>query len=142
MSRKMNKPTLQSTTLMQLTRYGITGILNNFLGYLIYILITFLWLDPKVAISLFYPIGAVTAYIGHSKYSFAYQGNRTAALIRYSLAYFSGYGVNLMMLFILSDKLKCPHQIVQAIAIPLVAIVLFLMLKYFVFPPPQIKGTT
>lgn len=138
----MNTPTLQSTTLLQLSRYGIIGLLNNFLSYLIYILITFFWLDPKVAITLFYPIVAIIAYVTHLKYSFAYKGNNIGALIRYSLAYSSGYGLNLMMLFILADKLKYPHQIVQAIAIPLVAIVLFLMLKYFVFPSPQIKGTT
>ncbi len=120
--------------LYQIIRYGIVGVLNNLLGYLIYLLITFFWLDPKVAVSILYPIGATTAYFGHAKYSFSYQGNHTNAVLRYAFAHFVGYSVNVFMLFILSDKLKFSHQAVQALAIVVVAGILFLMFRYFVFP--------
>jgi len=115
-------------------RYGFVGVLNNLLGYLIYLLMTFLGVDPKIAITILYPVGATAAYFGHSKYSFSYRGRYTNALPRYILSHVVGYGVNFAMLFILSDKLKLPHQLVQASAIFVVAGVLFLMFKYFVFP--------
>lgn len=133
---------LKFPVLLQIIRYGVVGIINNLLGYFIYLFITFFWLDPKVAITLFYPIGALTAYFGHLKYSFSYQGRKVSSMFRYGFTYFIGYGINLMMLFILTDKLKFPHQVVQALAIPLVAAFLFIMLKYFVFFPSQIRGTT
>ncbi len=122
------------SALLQIIRYGIVGVLYNLLGYLIYLLITFLGLDPKFAISILYPIGAATAYYFHSKYSFSYQGKNTHTLLRYVAAHLLGYGVNFLMLFILTDKLKFPHQAVQALAIFVVSGVLFLLFKYFVFP--------
>jgi len=131
----MNTLMLKFPALHQVIRYGVVGVLNNLFGYLIYLLVTFIWLDPKVAITIFYPLGAITAYFGHSKYSFArHVGNRVNTTIRFSLAYFVGYGVNFLMLLILADKLKYPHQLVQVVAIFVVAGFLFLMLKYFVFP--------
>jgi putative flippase GtrA len=122
----------------QLSRYGFVGVLNNFLGYLIYLLITFLGVDPKVVVALFYPVGALTAYFGHSKYSFYYRGRNTHAVLRYCIAHLVGYGTNLLLLFILSDKLKFPHQAVQALAMLVVAGILFLMMKYFVFPETKV----
>ena len=117
----------------QFIRYGVVGVMNNLLGYLIYLFVTFFWLDPKLAITLFYPIGALTGYFGHMKYSFAYQGNSKLTIVRYGIAHFIGYGINFMMLLILVDKLKFPHQVVQGAAIFVVAGALFLMFRYFVF---------
>ncbi len=123
---------------LQLFRYGVVGVLNNLLGYGIYLLVTFFWLEPMVAISLLYPVGAITAYFGHSKYAFSYQGRHTHALVRYIIAHLIGYGVNFLMLYLLWEKLKFPHQAVQVAAIIVVAGVLFLLLRYFVFPHSRI----
>jgi putative flippase GtrA len=123
---------------LQIFRYGVVGVLNNLLGYGIYLLVTFFWLEPMVAISMLYPVGAITAYFGHSKYAFAYQGKHTYALVRYIIAHLIGYGVNFLMLYILWEKLKFPHQAVQAVAIVVVAGVLFLLFRYFVFPHSEI----
>jgi putative flippase GtrA len=118
----------------QITRYGVVGVLNNLLGYLIYLLVTWLWLDPKVAVTLMYPIAAVTAYFGHAKYSFAYKGRTWYGIARYGIAHLIGYGVNIAMLYVFSDRLQYPHQLVQAAAIFVVAGVLFILFRYFVFP--------
>ena len=110
------------------------GVLNNLLGYGIYLLVTFFWLEPMIAISLLYPVGAITGYFGHSKYAFTYQGKHTHALMRYFIAHIISYGVNFLMLYILWEKLKYPHQAVQGAAIFVCAGILFLMFRYFVFP--------
>jgi putative flippase GtrA len=120
--------------LRQAVRYGFVGVLHNLLGYLLYLLITFFGVDPKLAITILYPVGATAAYFGHSKYSFSYRGRYAHALPRYALAHVAGYGVNFAMLFVLSDTLKLPHQAVQASAIVVVAGVLFLLSRYFIFP--------
>jgi len=123
----------------QIIRYGVVGVLNNSLGYLIYLLVTYFWLDPKTAITLLYPIGVTTAYFGHSKYAFGGKDRDFKTVLRYLLAHFIGYGVNFFMLQILSDKLKFPHQAVQGAAIFVVAGVLFLLFRYFVFPRPKVE---
>jgi putative flippase GtrA len=122
------------TRLRGLARYGVVGVLNNLLGYLIYILVTLLWLDAKVAVTLMYPIGAVTAYFGHARYSFAYSGRTSFSVVRYSIAHMIGYGVNISLLYLLSDLLGYPHQLVQAAAIISVGGILYLLFRHFVFP--------
>lgn len=130
----MTKGTSFTATLRQVVRYGVVGVLNNLLGYLIYLLITWLWLDPKVAVTLMYPIGAVTAYFGHARYSFTYSGSPSHGIIRYAIAHVIGYGANIGMIYMFSDRLGYPHQLVQAVAIVAVAGILYLLFRYFVFP--------
>jgi putative flippase GtrA len=137
----MNKLMSKFPVLGQIVRYGIVGVLNNLLGYFIYLLVTYFWLNPKIAISLLYPVGATSAYFGHSKYSFSYKGTRKYALWRYIVAHLISYGVNYLMLYILWGKFNFPHQAVQAAAIFVCAGTLFLLFKYFVFPHSDFSNT-
>ena len=117
----------------QFIRYALVGAFNNIRGYLIYLLITSYWLEPKVAVSLMYPIGAGIAYFGHARYSFAYKGATTPGVARYVIAHTLGYVSNIGILYFLSDQLGWPHQVVQVMAIFLVAGILFFLFRYFVF---------
>ncbi len=118
----------------QLLRYGVVGLLNNLRGYLIYLLITWFWLDPKTAVAIMYPIGATLAYFGHSRFTFAFEDRYTARSIgRYSVAHLIGYGMNLGLLYLFHDRMGFPHQMVQVGAIFGVAGVLFILFKYYVF---------
>lgn len=128
------KTLTQYQFLHQMMRYGIVGLLNNALGYFIYLIVTYLWLEPKVAITLFYPIGALTAYWGNARYSFKIQKTSIDSFLRYIATYVIGYIINFLMLFIFSDIYGFPHQIIQAISIFVVAGNSFLLLKFFVFP--------
>ena len=117
----------------QLARYAMIGALNNVRGYLIYLLITWLWLDPKIAVSIMYPIGATLNYFGHASYSFSYTGSTSLGAARYFIAHLVGYASNIGILYLLCDKLGYPHQLAQLIAILAVSSILFLLFKHFVF---------
>jgi len=136
---RVNSMTMSNliATMGQVVRYGVVGVLNNLLGYLIYLFVTWLWLEPIVAVSLMYPIGAVTAYFGHAKYTFGYLGRTSQGIFRYIIAHLTGFGVNVALLFVLSDLLGYPHQLVQAVAIVTVAGILYLLFRYFVFAHPS-----
>jgi putative flippase GtrA len=123
--------------LTQMVRYGVVGVLNNLWAYLLYLLLTWQWLDPKMAVSILYPVGALTGYFAHAKYSFAYSGGKSKALLRFIVAHVVGYIANLSMLFLLVDVCGYPHPGVQALAIVTVAGVLFVLFRYYVF-----SGTT
>ena len=123
-----------TAVLGQVARYGVVGVFSNLLGYIIYLLITWLWLDPKLAVTFMYPVGAATAYFGHVRYSFAYNGRVSHGLARYAIAHMIGYGANIGILYLFSDRLGYPHQLVQAMAIVAVAGILYLLFRYFVFP--------
>lgn len=113
------------------------GVLNNLLGYLLYLLVTFLGVEPKLAISLLYPIAAATAYFGHLKYAFTYKAGYARPFPRYVISHLIGYGTNFLMLYICVDRLGFAHPLVQAAATFVVAGVLFLLFRYFVFPGRQ-----
>jgi putative flippase GtrA len=121
-------------TIRQIVRYGVVGIMNNLLGYCIYLAVTFLGLDPKLTVTLLYPIGAIAGYFGHSKYSFAYKGKSLWAPVRYAVAHIASYGVNVLMLYFFWERLGYPHQLIQALSIFVCAGVLFVLFRYFVFP--------
>jgi len=121
-------------------RYSVVGILNNLWGYFFYLFVTWMGLNPKLTVTILYPIAATTAYIAHSKYSFKYQGRRTSSQFRFIIAQFFGYIVNIMMLSILVERFGYPHQMVQAAAIFVVGGVLFILFRYYVFPAVKTKA--
>lgn len=117
----------------QLIRYGLVGVMSNLTMYFVYLLITYLGIEPKTAMTLVYIIGASIGFIGHRKWSFAHQGDVLRAAVRYVAAHLSGYTLNLLILSTFVDRLGYAHQGVQAVAIIAVAGFLFIIFKYFVF---------
>ncbi|MCX5882069.1 MAG: GtrA family protein [Deltaproteobacteria bacterium] len=117
----------------QLLRYGLVGVISNAVIYFVYILITYLGVEPKKAMTLVYIIGASIGFIGNRKWTFAHRGDFSSAALRYMLAHLSGYLLNFLILFTFVDCLGYAHQWVQAVAIMIVAGFLFVVFKYFVF---------
>lgn len=123
----------------QVLRFGVVGVLTNFAGWLIYVAVTWAWLEPKIAITVLYPIGAFLNYLGHARYSFAYRGSKVSGLARYIAAQGFAYALNITILVIFSDRLGFPHQLVQAGAIVAVAGTLFVLYRFFVFPESMLS---
>ena len=119
--------------MLQLIRYGVVGVVSNAAIYFVYLLITYLGVEPKTAMTLVYIIGASIGFIGNRKWTFAYRGDSSSAALRYVLAHLFGYLLNYIILFTFVDRLGYAHQWVQAVAIIIVAGFLFILFKYFVF---------
>jgi putative flippase GtrA len=117
----------------QLIRYGFVGVVNNVVIYIIYLLITYLGVEPKTAMSLMYLTGASIGFVVNRSWTFGHRGDFFGAAMRYVLAHIFGYLLNFMILYIFVDRLGYGHQWVQAVAIIVVAGFLFLFFKYFVF---------
>ncbi len=125
----------------QLLRYAIVGIAHNLAGYCIYLLLTWLGVNPKLVVSIFYPIGAIGSFYANRQWTFSHDGKITSSFFRFVIAHVCGYGLNISMLHLLSDVLGYPHQLVQAAAIFVVAGFLFVTMRFFVFPDKYAKGT-
>jgi len=117
----------------QLIRYGLVGVASNLAMYLIYLFITYLAVEPKTAMTSVYLIGASVGFVGNRKWTFAHRGNAVNSALRYVAAHLSGYLLNLIILVVFVDRLGYPHQAVQAVAIIVVAMFLFILFKHFVF---------
>lgn len=119
--------------MLQLISYGLVGSVSNVTIYFVYLLITYLGIEPKTAMTFVYIIGASIGFIGNRNWTFAHRGDFSSAVLRYMLAHLLGYLVNFYILYTFVDRFNYDHQWVQALAIIIVAGFLFTVFKYFVF---------
>lgn len=122
-------------TLRQFFSYALIGVLTNFLGYATYLILTYLWGAPKLTMTALYFAGASIGFFANRRFTFRHDGGVGVTGVRYLLAQVAGYLLNLVLLLLFVDWFDFPHQIVQAIAIVVVAIFLFVVLRIFVFAP-------
>ena len=123
----------------QFLRYALVGVFSNSVGYCAYLLITWWGGAPKTTMSVLYLLAASLGFLGNRLWAFSHRGNPLSSAVRYACAHLMGYGINLSLLMIFVDHLGYPHQLVQAAAIPVVAVFLFVCFRYFVFPPDERK---
>ncbi len=117
----------------QLLRYAAVGVASNLLCYLVYLGLTRLGMDPKLAMSLLYALGVLQTFVANKRWTFEHGGARGPVFYRYCVAYGAGYLFNLGVLYILVDRLAYPHQAVQGAMILVLAAMLFLAQKFWVF---------
>ena len=118
----------------QFIRYAVVGLTSNGISYLLYLVATWLGIDPKLAMTGIYVVGVLQTFFFNKRWSFRFDGAATPALVRYAVAYVFGYVVNLLALLILVDQARLPHQLIQGVMILVVAVILFFAQRYWVFP--------
>ncbi len=117
----------------QLLRFVVVGLASNVIGYLLYLLITYLGAPPKLAMTVLYGVGVITGFVGNRRYAFAPQGRLMVTGWRYLMVHSAGYLINLAIQIIMVDHLGYAHQLAQVLGICVVAAFLFVGFKYFVF---------
>jgi putative flippase GtrA len=118
---------------MQLLRYGLLGIATNSVGYIIYLVFTYLGTTPKITMTFLYGVGVAISFWGNRKWTFIHNGSVAGTSLRYIIAHGAGYFINLTILIVMVDKLGYAHQWVQALAVFTVAAFLFIAFKFYVF---------
>lgn len=125
----------QTSTKVAFLRYALVGVVSNASGYLVYLLLTWLGAGPKSTMTLLYGVGAALGYWGNRQWAFSHRGKMWKSLGKYVLTHLAGYAINFAILFTLVDQRGYSHQWVQGIAVVVVAAFLFVVFKFFVFPP-------
>ena len=121
-------------TLYQLIRYVVVGLTQNGIGYLVYLFLTWvLALDPKLVVAVTYPLGVLISYAGNAKFTFGKKVKDYSMVFKYFISHCMGYCLNISLLYIFVDIYSFSHEIVQFFCIFLVATLLFLLSKFFVF---------
>ncbi|WP_300394263.1 GtrA family protein [Henriciella sp.] len=127
-------------TSAQFFRFAAVGLVTNLVGYAVYLMITFVGVAPAFAVTILFGLGTVISFVGNRRFTFRGSGNNRQAGLRYAVTYFLGYLLNLSILFVFVDHFGLPHQAVQAVAIFIVAGVMFLLSKYYVFSSSPSQG--
>jgi len=117
----------------QFAKFAVVGLLSNGILYLAYLLLTYLGVGPKAAVSILFAVGVTQTFLVNRGWTFRYAGNPKRAYIRYWAAYGIGYILNIAMLDILVDVMGYPHRVVQGLLVLLIAGFLFLLQKFWVF---------
>lgn len=129
---------LSKKVFRQFLSYALIGALTNLIGYALYLFLTYLWGAPKLTMTILYSVGALVGFLANRRFTFRHEGHIGVAGTRYLLVQLSGYILNLLLLVMFVDLLGFSHQIVQAIAIIMVAVFLFALSRIFVFAPPKV----
>lgn len=117
----------------QFVRYAIVGVASNAAVYFLYLVVTWFGVAPKAAMTSLYLLGVLQTFVANKSWSFRFDGAARPALVRYATAYTLGYAINLLALILLVDQFGLPHQLVQGAMILVVAVLLFLAQRYWVF---------
>ncbi len=124
----------------QFFRYALVGVSQNAVGYLLYLLITWFGVDPKLTITILYPVGFFLSYLGNKKWTFTHAGNHGSAIFKFTLVHVIGYSINILMLYVFVDIYGFKHQYVQIAAIFILVFYFFVALKLYVFSANVVRG--
>jgi len=119
----------------QFVRYATVGLASNGLAYVLYLGLTSVGVGHKLAMSLIYGASALQTFFFNKKWAFQFSGAMSPALARYVIVYALGYIINFLALWLLVDVAGFAHQWIQAVMIVVVAMILFGVQRYWVFPP-------
>lgn len=121
------------TGLRQFFRYVVVGAVSNAALFIAYLVLTRLGMGHKLAASVAYAIGVIQTFAFNRSWSFRDRGLVGPAFLRYMASYAFGYLLNMAALVLLVDYRSMRHEYVQAATILGLAVVLFLLQKFWVF---------
>ncbi len=121
------------STVGELVRFTIVGVVSNALLFVLYLVMTQLGMGHKLAATLAYAAGVLQTFVFNRSWSFRADGALRPAFFRYVAAYAFGYVINMVALVVLVDRAGYPHRWVQGVMILLLAALLFLLQKLWVF---------
>ena len=117
-------------------RYVAVGASVNGTGYLAYLLLTWAGLSPRLAVTVLLPVSLWAAFQLHGRVTFAGIGRGRATGLRFLAVMLTGYALNLALLTVLVDRVGVPHQLAQLVAIGLIALLMFQLMRRIVFVSP------
>lgn len=117
----------------QLVKFGCVGVFSNTLMYLMYLGLTGYGSGHKTALTLVYVLGTMNSFFLNKRITFQHRGSYLSSSVKFGIAYFIGYLLNILALYVCVDLYQLPHQWVQLCMIGVVAVVVFTLQKLWVF---------
>jgi putative flippase GtrA len=114
-------------------RFAIVGVCSNAALYLAYIGLSLAGMGHKTAMTVTFVLGILVTFALNRSWSFQSSRPAAGAFVRYAATYLFGYAVNMLALVLLVDVAGFPHQLVQALMVVLVAVLMFVLQRRWVF---------
>jgi putative flippase GtrA len=110
----------------------VSAIVNG-IGYALYLLLTYNGLTPKLAATICFAAGVAVGFILNRQWAFRDPKYIRQTLPRYVIAYAIAYVVNIAGLYLFVDVFGYVHQIVQLMLALVIALGLYVTLRYWIF---------
>ncbi|MFD1199590.1 GtrA family protein [Brucella gallinifaecis] len=116
----------------QLIKYGIVGILNTVLTFLVIAVLTTLDINPYLSNTVGFGAGLLNSYLLNSHFTFR-QKSSGGSLTRFGAAFSIAYVLNLVVLYYLIHLAIVPMIMAQLIAMITYNLTFFILMKTWVF---------
>ena len=117
----------------QIIRFGVIGVVSNGALYVLYLLLAHLAFPVLVAMTLTFAAGVVLSWLLNGLITFRARLTRRSGM-RMIMVYAGAYVTNLALLWLAVQVWSMPHQVVQLAIMAMLAVALFFLQKYWVFP--------
>jgi putative flippase GtrA len=117
----------------KVVRFGALGVANNLLAYGLFAVMTIAGVPAIAAASITYALGMIVSYVGNRSFTFAHAGSARRSVVRFLVVNAVGYGINVAILAIFVEHLDFDPLLVQLAAIVLVAGLIFVSMRFWVF---------
>ena len=114
-------------------KYLSVGIFSNGLAYAMYVGIVVLGVNPVASMTIVYLLASSFAFQVNKTWTFRSGARLDRAFLRYVVAQILGYITNLIVLAGLHYGCGVPYFVAQLFGMGIVAVVLFLLSRYYVF---------
>ena len=119
-----------------LTRYAVVGTLNNLFAYLVFLALYSYTGLFYISSSFAFVVAVFTSFLGHQRFSFAFRGVSSSVACKYAIVYLIGFFSNVLFLSTLRHFISSA-PIVQFVSMAIVALELYLLNRFYVFPKDQ-----
>ncbi len=131
-----NSNFISNISLNQFFKFGLLGVTINIFGYLFFLVLTiFLKLSPYLVISFLYPLSILISYKLNKDLTFKQDNSNfnIYQIAKFIIIYVSVYFLNLVFLYIGINTFNFSPSFIQALAVIVLGIYLFLMQKKYVY---------
>ena len=120
-------------TYPDMIRFLVVGVTSNVLLFLAFIALTEFGMEHKVAMTAIFCLGVAQTFLANKIWTFRHSGSTGSTFVRYVLSYAVAYCINFCALYIYVDLFEYSHHLVQGVMIFVVAGLLFLSQRYWIF---------
>jgi putative flippase GtrA len=114
-------------------RFLVVGASNNAAMYGLFIVLSLVGVGAIPAATVTYLLGMGVSFFFHRRWTFRHSGHPASAAARFLAANAAGYAVNVALLWYFVHQLDLPQIPVQFGAIAVVAVLLFVLMRSWVF---------
>lgn len=114
-------------------RFFFVAVLNNALGYALFIFLLWCGLSVPAAVAIGYVVSIGLSYVANSKYSFRAAYGSPRQFAAYVALYLFCYAANVAALKLAGEYFGIPAQLTQIVLVFVFGGLIFLVLHYFIF---------